>query len=157
MPKWKVKVNYIWQLTVEEETPQILFNDHHFIKRLQILHKINVLQQLGTYDQSNFSLSAVATYTSGCWHKRFLCSNNLGSSAIVLWENDKVIESASFLWKCLRMSPISNLLIYSEFSNCWSRPFQHPKPVQFVSNLFLPGGFELARYADSKVCRVLGA
>ena len=30
-------------------------------------------------------------------------------------------------------------------------PLQHPNPVQFVSNLFLPGGFELAKYADSKV------
>ena len=30
---------------------------------------------------------------------------------------------------------------------------QHPQPVQFVSNLFLPGGFELARYSDSKVRR----
>ena len=29
--------------------------------------------------------------------------------------------------------------------------YQHPQPVQFVSNLFLPGGFELARYSDSKV------
>jgi len=28
--------------------------------------------------------------------------------------------------------------------------WKHPHPVQFVSNLFLPGGFELARYADSK-------
>jgi len=28
--------------------------------------------------------------------------------------------------------------------------WKHPNPVQFVSNLFLPGGFELARYADSK-------
>ena len=29
--------------------------------------------------------------------------------------------------------------------------FQDPSPVQFASNLFLPGGFELARYTDSKV------
>ena len=28
---------------------------------------------------------------------------------------------------------------------------QQPEPVTLVSNLFLPGGFELARYADSKV------
>ena len=32
---------------------------------------------------------------------------------------------------------------------------QHPNPVQFVSNLFLPGGFELAKYADSKVVKVI--
>ena len=30
-------------------------------------------------------------------------------------------------------------------------PFQYPIPVQLASNLFLPGGFELARYAESKV------
>ena len=29
--------------------------------------------------------------------------------------------------------------------------FQQPDPVQFVKNLFLPGGFELARYSDSRV------
>jgi len=28
--------------------------------------------------------------------------------------------------------------------------WKHPNPVQFVSNLFLPGGFELANYSDSK-------
>ena len=28
---------------------------------------------------------------------------------------------------------------------------KQPDPVQFVSNLFLPGGFELAHYSDSKV------
>ena len=28
---------------------------------------------------------------------------------------------------------------------------QHPNPVQLAANLFLPGGFELARYNDSKV------
>ena len=33
----------------------------------------------------------------------------------------------------------------------WLVFYQHPQPVQFVSNLFLPGGFELARYSDSKV------
>jgi len=28
--------------------------------------------------------------------------------------------------------------------------WKHPNPVQLATNLFLPGGFELARYADSK-------
>ena len=28
---------------------------------------------------------------------------------------------------------------------------QHPNPVQLAPNLFLPGGFELAHYSDSKV------
>ena len=32
----------------------------------------------------------------------------------------------------------------------YSIVLQHPNPVQLASNLFLPGGFELARYNDSK-------
>ena len=44
-------------------------------------------------------------------------------------------------------------LIYNPIQRIFliSSTFQHPQPVQFVSNLFLPGGFELARYTDSKV------
>ena len=42
-------------------------------------------------------------------------------------------------------------LICTESSYPYIFLFKHPNPVQLATNLFLPGGFELARYADSKV------
>ena len=67
---------------------------------------------------------------------------------IYCWGVSHLKNSKKWKWDLGRPPPF---LLVTSLNRMYLFPLQHPNPVQFVSNLFLPGGFELAKYADSKV------